>query len=53
MAKIYVRRIKAGLMTIEEVPERWHAEVQQMLDEEGVSLPQSGSGGEGDAGTEG
>lgn len=31
MAKIYVKRIKAGLMTLEEVPERWRAEVEEML----------------------
>ena len=34
MAKIYYNRIKAGIMTIEEVPERWRAAVQRMLDEE-------------------
>lgn len=33
MAKIYYRRIKAGIMTIEDVPERWRAAVQAMLDE--------------------
>ena len=33
MAKIYYRRIKAGLMTIEDVPERWREAVQKMLDE--------------------
>lgn len=32
MAKIYYKRIKAGIMTIDEVPERWRAEVQRMLD---------------------
>lgn len=32
MAKIYFRRIKAGLMTLEDVPERWRAAVQEMLD---------------------
>lgn len=32
MAKIYYNRIKAGKWTIEEVPERWRAEVQAMLD---------------------
>lgn len=31
MAKIYVRRIRAGLMTLEEVPERWREEVRRML----------------------
>lgn len=34
MAKIYYRRIKAGIMTIDEVPERWRATVQAMLDED-------------------
>lgn len=33
MAKIYYRRIIAGRMTIEEVPERWREEVQSLLDE--------------------
>lgn len=33
MAKVYYKRIKAGIMTIDEVPERWRAEVQRMLDE--------------------
>lgn len=32
MAKIYYNRIKAGLMTIEDVPARWRAAVQAMLD---------------------
>lgn len=34
MAKIYYKRIKAGIMTIDEVPERWRAIVQEMLDED-------------------
>lgn len=34
MAKIYYRKIKAGQMIIDEVPERWRAEVQAMLDNE-------------------
>ena len=34
MAKIYYKRIKAGIMTIDEVPERWRAAVQAMLDED-------------------
>lgn len=33
MAKIYYRRIVAGKMTIEDVPERWREEVQKLLDE--------------------
>ena len=32
MAKIYYKRIKAGIMTINDVPERWRAVVQEMLD---------------------
>ena len=32
MVKIYVRKIKAGQMTIEEVPERWREAVQAALD---------------------
>lgn len=32
MAKIYYRRIKAGQMTIEEVPARWRDAVQALLD---------------------
>ena len=35
MAKIYYNRIKAGLMTIDDVPQRWRAAVQKMLDEDG------------------
>lgn len=34
MAKVYYRKIKSGLMTIDEVPERWRAAVQAMLDED-------------------
>lgn len=33
MAKIYVRRIKAGIMTIEDVPEIWREKVKKMLEE--------------------
>lgn len=32
MAKIYYRRIKDGAITIDEVPERWRAQVQALLD---------------------
>ena len=32
MAQIYVRWIRAGRLTVEEVPERWREEVQAMLD---------------------
>lgn len=34
MAKVYYRKIKSGLMTIDEVPERWRAAVQALLDED-------------------
>lgn len=34
MAKIYYRKIKAGQMTLENVPERWKDTVQAMLDAE-------------------
>lgn len=33
MAKIYARRIKAGKMTIEDVPERWKEAVEKLLAE--------------------
>lgn len=33
MAKIYYNRIKAGIMTIEDVPVRWRSAVQKLLDE--------------------
>ena len=32
MAQVYYNLIKKGLRTIEEVPLRWRAEVQAMLD---------------------
>ena len=32
MAKIYYRRIKAGIMTVEAVPAHWRAAVQALLD---------------------
>jgi hypothetical protein len=32
MAKIYYRRIKAGEMTLEEVPARWYEAVKALLD---------------------
>lgn len=34
MAKIYYKRILAGLMTIDDVPGLWRAAVQKMLDDE-------------------
>ena len=35
MAKIYVRRIKEGLMTLEDVPMMWREKVKQLLEQEG------------------
>ena len=32
MAKIYYKRIKAGVITIDDVPERWREAVQALLD---------------------
>lgn len=32
MAKLYYKRIKAGFMTIEEVPSLWKNKVQLLLD---------------------
>ncbi len=34
MAKIYYKRIKVELMTIEQVPLLWRAQVQALLDAE-------------------
>lgn len=36
MAKIYVRRIKAELMTLEDVPAIWRAKTEALLQEESV-----------------
>lgn len=33
MVKFYVNRIKNGKMTIEEVPEKWRAAVEEVLEE--------------------
>ncbi len=33
MVKLYVRKIKAGEMTLEEVPLRWREEVRKELEE--------------------
>lgn len=35
MAKIYARRILEGIMTLEEVPERWKDAVRVILEAEG------------------
>jgi hypothetical protein len=34
MAKIYYRKIKRGEMTIEDVPERWRAQVRALIEAE-------------------
>ena len=33
MCKIYVRKIKAGEMTIDDVPQRWRKAVEEALEE--------------------
>ena len=33
MVVLYVKRIKAGLMTIEDVPQRWRKAVEEALEE--------------------
>lgn len=35
MAKIYYKRIKAGLMTIKDVPDKWRKAVEKMLEKDG------------------
>lgn len=32
MVKFYVKRIESGLMTIDEVPEKWRADVEKALE---------------------
>lgn len=34
MAKIFYKRIKDGVITIDDVPNRWKAAVQALLDED-------------------
>lgn len=34
MVNFYVRRIKAGKMTLEDVPARWHEAVKAALEED-------------------
>ena len=34
MVKFYVRQIKAGKMTLEDVPARWHDAVKEALEDE-------------------
>nr|DAY82468.1 MAG TPA: hypothetical protein [Caudoviricetes sp.] len=33
MAKIYYKRIVAGEITLEDVPSRWRAQVERMLED--------------------
>lgn len=33
MAKVYVRMIKNGKMTLERVPEKWRGQVEKLLGE--------------------
>lgn len=33
MVKIYVKRIRAGLMTLEDVPQMWREQVREALAE--------------------
>ena len=33
MIQIYVKKIKAGLMTINDVPKKWRAQVREMLNQ--------------------
>lgn len=35
MAKIYVRKIRAGEMTINDVPPRWRKQVEELLGNKG------------------
>ena len=35
MAKIYYKRIKAGIITIEDVPGKWRKAVEEMLEKDG------------------
>lgn len=34
MIKLYIKRIRDGLMTIDEVPPRWREEVRKMMEVE-------------------
>lgn len=34
MVKIYIRRIRAGEMTIEEVPSKWREAVRKIIEEQ-------------------
>ena len=34
MAKVYARMVKSGRMTLENVPEKWRGQVEQLLRED-------------------
>lgn len=34
MVTIYIKRIRAGLMTLEDVPPKWRTEVEKRLEED-------------------
>lgn len=36
MVAIYVKRIRKGLMTLEDVPERWREQVREYIESEGA-----------------
>lgn len=36
MVNFYVKRIRAGKMTLEQVPEHWRESVREALEEEGA-----------------
>ena len=36
MAKIYYKRIVAGIMALEDVPSKWRAQVREMLEVKNV-----------------
>ena len=42
MVKIYVRKIKAGEMTLDQVPLRWRAAVKEALDNDPDYHPEEG-----------
>ena len=38
MAKIFAKQILRGAVTIEDVPERWRAQVEKILEEESDAM---------------
>lgn len=41
MAKIYKNRIEAGIMTLEDVPERWRETTRELIERENNIEPDS------------